>query len=280
MRQTGWGPDGRRAAACITFDHLGEAAEIQIGALPPDTVVGAHPSVTHCLPALLAALAERSTACTFYVETWNYAHYPRALESILEHGHEIGWHGWLHEPWSKSTGSAIADSIAESLHAFERTGIRPRGARPPGGLLGDHSLDLLAQAGFDHVSLAGTRSGLQDGLALLPFAWSTVDGSYYFDSFAKLRVPPGEHAVGAPGLLAAYDRYLDETVASGGLATFVFHVPWQDQPDRVGAVVNLIDRIADDSRIWLASAGEIADWMRAHPDSVPAVQHVDELPAW
>ncbi|RJO70754.1 DUF2334 domain-containing protein [Nocardia panacis] len=274
-----WGPDGRRAAACVTFDHLGEAAEIQIGAWRSDAPVGSHPSVSRQLPDLLAMLDTRSVPCTFFVEAWNYQHYSTALDSIAAHGHEIGWHGWLHEPWYQSTPETVAESLRKSIEVFERYGHRPVGARPPGGLLGDHDLRVLAEVGFEYVSLAGNVTGAQNGLALLPFPWSAVDGAYYLDSFAALREPPGQGAVDLDSMLSAYDAYLERTIAASGLATFVFHVPWQDRPERVAAIATLIDRIAADDRVWLASGEQIARWMLANPDT-PRVRHTDSPPAW
>jgi hypothetical protein len=45
-----WGPDNRRAAVSITFDNLGEAADLERGLWPKDKPLGQHSSVTHSLP--------------------------------------------------------------------------------------------------------------------------------------------------------------------------------------------------------------------------------------
>lgn len=275
-----WGPDGRRAAVSVTFDHLGEAAELQTGQLPADTVVGDHHSVTVELPRLLEMLEAHEHHVTFFVEAWNFDVYPDAVRSIVAAGHEIGWHGWLHEPWYQSSPEQIADALRLSLDAFERLGIRPRGARPPAGLLGGHSLDVLREAGFEYVSLAGSSFGTDDGMPLLSYPWHTVDGSYYIPGFTRLRRPPGDEVVSPVQMLDAYRGVVDETVEAGGCVAFVFHVPWQDDPERIDAIGTLIDTLRADERVWLASGGEIADWLRAHPEDFPKSGHRDEAPAW
>lgn len=275
-----WGPDGRLAAVSVTFDHLGEAAEMQIGQIPRDAAVGDHHSVTTELPNLLNMLSERNHRTTFFVEAWNFDVYPQALRSILDAGHEIGWHGWLHEPWYQSTEEELKESLRLSLAAFERSGITPTGARPPAGLLGPHSLDLLRDAGFEYVSLAGTAYGLDGEMPLLPYPWHVVDGSYYIPGFTRLRRPPGDEPVSPEEMLEAYRSVVDEAVQDGGCVAFVFHVPWQDSPERVAAIGELLDRLAADERVWLASGDQISDWVRSHADDFPRTGHRDEAPAW
>ncbi len=281
MSTTGvWGPDGRRAAVCVTFDHLGEAAEIQAGIRPPDTPLGNDPSVFRDLPNVLELLAGRGVTTTFYVEALNCELYPDALRSIVHSGHSLGWHGWWNEPMYRASPAEAASSMEKTLAAYRALGLRLAGARPPGGLLGEHPLGLYLDAGFDHLSFAGNRYGLADGVPLLPYAWQNIDGCYYFDRFAPLRVPPGRAPVGPQGLLEAHLRQVDAVVGDGGCTSFVFHVPWTDTPERLAVIGELIDRLAADPRVWSASPDEVARWMSDHPADFPAVTHQDEPPAW
>lgn len=276
---SGWGPEEHLAAVSVTFDHLGEAAEMQIGRIPLDAPVGDHHSVTQELPRLLDMLAAHRQRTTFFIEAWNLDVYPEAVRSIIAAGHEVGWHGWLHEPWYQSSSAEIAESVHKSLDAFDRFGIRPRGARPPAGLQGDHSLELLNEAGFDYVSLAGTSFGSAHGLALLPYPWHAVDGAYYVPGFTRLRVPPGDDPVGPDEMLDAYQDLVDEVVDRRGCLAFVFHVPWQDSPEKVAAISTLLDRLSADERVWLASGDAIADAVHENQERFP-IGHRDEVPAW
>ena len=94
------GPAGcARGALCLSFDNLGEAAEIELGA-PGRRTAGAHPTATQALPALLEALNARRLAATFFVEGLNAELYPEALREIDARGHEVAYHAWRHEQWA------------------------------------------------------------------------------------------------------------------------------------------------------------------------------------
>ncbi|MGG1662096.1 polysaccharide deacetylase family protein [Brevibacillus sp. NRS-1366] len=275
-----WGPDGRQATVCLTFDHLGEAADLQAGILTPDTPRGAHPSVSRDLPHLLALLADRDVKATFYIEALNCELYPDALRSIVAAGHSLGWHGWWNEPMYKVGFDEATAIMEKTLAAFDAIGLRLAGARPPGGVLGELPLSLYLDAGFDYLSFSGASYGLTNGVPMLPFAWRNVDGCYYFEQFSRLRVPPGREPVGPRGLLEAHLDYVEQTVSVGGCTSFVFHVPWIDSSERLEAIGELIDRLARDSRLWLASPDEVARWMTDHPGDFPTITHHDEPPVW
>lgn len=275
-----WGPDGRRAAVCVTFDHLGEAAELQAGLIPADTPRGRHRSAVHDLPLILDLLRARGLSTTFYIEALNCELYPESLYSIVGDGHSLGWHGWWNEPTYKLPTREAPEVLERTMAAFEGLGLRPTGARPPGGLLGEHTIDLFRAAGFGHLSLAGAGFGLCDGLPLLPFAWADVDGCYYFEQFAPLGLPPRQRPTGPQGLVDAYRRRIEQTVAAGSCTSFVCHVPWTDRQERLGVIAEVIDALMADDRVWLTSPDDLAQWMVGHPSDFPAIVHHDQPPAW
>ncbi|MCX5345380.1 hypothetical protein [Streptomyces atratus] len=46
-------------------------------------------------------------------------------------------------------------TLERTLAAYDALELRLAGARPPGGLLGEHTVGLYRNAGFGHLSLAG-----------------------------------------------------------------------------------------------------------------------------
>src|SRR3954463_3462492 len=79
---SGWGPDGRRAAVSVTFDNLGEAMDLAIGAWPEDAPVGQHYSITEVLPKILELLDRQGIRCTYFAEGWSAEVYPDALRAL------------------------------------------------------------------------------------------------------------------------------------------------------------------------------------------------------
>jgi peptidoglycan/xylan/chitin deacetylase (PgdA/CDA1 family) len=171
----------------VTFDNLGEAAQLELGMWPADVSEGQHFTVTEVLPRLLDLLATRGMKATFFVEGLNAEIYPRALHTIVAAGHEVAVHAWRHEEWAVLDAKSEAALLERATDAMRGIGIEPRGFRPPGGGLTERTLALLAEHGYDYVSPAGEREGLLEGLAVLPFRWPLVDAYAYLPTFAGLR---------------------------------------------------------------------------------------------
>ncbi len=277
---SGWGPDGAAMAATVTFDHLGEASEVQSGEWG-ERPLGRHPSVSETLPRLLDMMAGLGQTTTFYVEAMNCELYPDAVRSISEAGHDLGWHGWFNEPLYKQSRAAFDVNYGRTLAAFDDLGLRLAGCRPAGGLLGEHSMSTFVDTGFDYLSFSGEAYGLIDGVATLPYAWRNIDGDYYFEKYSRLGHPSSTTPLGVDALLSAHQDYVDRTSSRGAFTSFIFHVPWVDRPERFGAIRELVHRLQEDDRVWLASSAEIATWMKGNPDIVPTVtSHFDAEPAW
>lgn len=171
----------------VTFDNLGEAAQLELGMWPEEVPAGQHFTVVDVLPKLLDLLATRRVQATFFVEGLNAEMYPQALHAIAAAGHEVAVHAWRHEEWAALDAEREAALLGRATDAMRSIGIEPRGFRPPGGGLTGRTLRLLGEHGYSYVSPAGEREGLLEGLAVLPFRWPLVDAYAYLPQFAGLR---------------------------------------------------------------------------------------------
>lgn len=176
-------------AVSVTFDNLGEAAEIEGGAWPSDRSLGEHFSVVEILPRLLDRLHAHGVQATFFVEAINAEINPAALERIRDGGHEVACHAWQHENWG-----ALDPQRERELLERCRDALGPAGFRPPGGQLTERTPALLRELGFTYVSPAGERAGVLDGVAVLPFRWRLIDAYYYLPHFGGLREQHGDPA--------------------------------------------------------------------------------------
>jgi peptidoglycan/xylan/chitin deacetylase (PgdA/CDA1 family) len=263
-------PAGARGALNLTFDNLGEAAELEMGALPADAPLGRHATALETVPRLLERLEERGLGATFFVEGLNAEIYPELLREIDARGHEVAYHAWRHEQWAELTADEQAANLERGVAAFERLGLAIAGMRPPGGQLGAGGTRVLREAGLRYCSPAGAGAGFADGLALLPFEWRHVDASCVLPPLAAAREQIGGCAEPIePG------RFVDWLIAeverlttAGGYMAIVLHpflLGWLGD----GPLAALLDRVASAAAgggVWVAPCAEAAAWVGAHRD--------------
>jgi peptidoglycan/xylan/chitin deacetylase (PgdA/CDA1 family) len=263
-------PRGARAALSLSFDNLGEAAELEMGALPADAPLGRHATALELLPQLLERLAEHRIAATFFVEGLNAELYPELLREIDAGGHEVAYHAWRHEQWADLTAAEQGANLARGIAAFERLGLEIAGLRPPGGQLGEGGTRVLREAGLTYCSPAGAGAGVEDGVSLLPFEWCHLDASCVLPPLAAARkqisgsADPVEPATFVAWLKAEIGRLAE----AGGYMAIVLHpfmLGWLgDEP-----FATLLGHVASAStgdEVWVAGCAEVAEHMSAHPE--------------
>jgi peptidoglycan/xylan/chitin deacetylase (PgdA/CDA1 family) len=213
------------AAVSITFDNLGEAAELELGVWPADRPLGSHFSVQEALPRVLELLASLSIRATFFVEGLNAELYPDALRSIADHGHEVAAHAWRHEQWGILDHDTEAELMARATGALRALGLAPTGFRPPGGGLTDRTPALLQASGYSYVSPEGDRESVGQGLAFLPFRWPLVDAFSFMPQLADMREEMfGSRDPFGPERVSALMREaLHEHAGRGGHLSLIFH---------------------------------------------------------
>ena len=258
-----FGPEQPSSTLVLTFDNLGEAAALERGQLPAGARLGRDPSVTKALPWLLDQLDQHGLIATFFVEAINCELYPDAVGEIVAGGHEVGHHGWAHETWRDLSPQNERDALARGLDAFAKLGLRPRGFRPPGGGLTDHTPALLREHGFEWCSPEGTDPYIDDGLAYVPFDWELVDAYHLMDSFGALRASRGDRE--APRAPAELADWLAHRLAAGGRHTLILH-PFLMLDDAwatgVAEVLSVVAELARDGLTSVVPGGVFAASLR------------------
>ncbi len=162
----GSAPEGLPRAIVLTFDNLGEASALQRGTWDARTPLGQDPSVTRALPRVLDELERHELRATFFVEAINCELNPTALHAIAERGHELGVHGWRHEPWDQLDEVAERELLGRSTRAFANAGLPVRAFRPPGGEGTPHTEALLRAHGYGWWSPVGDAPDVRSELVI------------------------------------------------------------------------------------------------------------------
>lgn len=202
---------------CFTFDNMGEAADVGAGTCAGVDPARPHASLTRGYPALFRMLERQNVRATFFVEGWNGVHHPDAVGEIVQRGHELGMHGWTHEPWSTLDPTRERDLATRATEALTNAaGSPPLGFRAPGGSRTDATEALLLELGYRYDASLGDgnrATRLPAGLPQIPFVWPGVDGYYY------LRPEP-------PHPEQVRDRWLQalaHSIDTGGVFVLICH---------------------------------------------------------
>jgi peptidoglycan/xylan/chitin deacetylase (PgdA/CDA1 family) len=254
----------------LTFDNLGEAAELEMGALAAETELGRHETALEVVPRLLGQLEDRGIAATFFVEGLNAEIYPELLREIDARGHEVAYHAWRHEQWADLTAAEQAANLARGVAAFKPLGLEISGLRPPGGQLGEGGTRVLREAGLRYCSPAGAGAGADGDIALLPFKWRHLDASCVLPPLTAAR----EEMTGSPDpvepgvFLASLETAIDQLGEQGGYLAIVLH-PFMLKWLGAEQLDALLDRVALASRqeeIRVARCVDAAERILSEPE--------------
>jgi peptidoglycan/xylan/chitin deacetylase (PgdA/CDA1 family) len=266
-------PGGARGALCLSFDNLGEAAELELGALGADAPLGDHFTATRVLPRLLDLLRQHNLAATFFVEGLNAELYPEALKAIAADGHEVAYHAWRHEQWGELSTAEQAENLARGISALAAIGLDAAGFRPPGGQLSPGGTEILREAGLRYCSPAGEGAGVVDRIALLPFAWRHVDASCVLPPLGAVReqIAGSADPLDPDGFLAYLEEEIERLSHEGGFATLVLHLPMFDWwgEERLGALLDLLAEANEDGRLWIEPCATVAEHVLGDADAHP-----------
>lgn len=86
--------------------------------------------------ALLDGLYDRGAKATFLLCGYRMVNYPDITQRIFEEGHEIGYHGYSHNPMKDMSRRGIAQELMDSQNLLPQ-GCKPAFLRPPGGFSSD-----------------------------------------------------------------------------------------------------------------------------------------------
>lgn len=97
--------------------------------------------------ALLDGLAQRQVKATFLLCGYRLKDYPKEAKRILEEGHEIGLHGYSHDPMNKMSRQELEKELKDNL-ALLPDGCKPLFLRPPGGASSQMVKDTARELGL------------------------------------------------------------------------------------------------------------------------------------
>lgn len=265
-------PQGKRAAACFSFDVDAEAAVLHEHPQAAQRMsVMSHQSYGPLVgvPRLLRILGRHQVRATFFVPGWTARRYPDTVRAIVDGGHEIAHHGYLHEPLAGADSKTEADWLDRGLEALEAVaGVRPVGYRAPMWELTYNSPRLLAERGFLYdsslmdadvpyeLSVPDSRTSLVE----IPIQWALDD----WEQYCYLPGISGNGLIESPRkALEIWTLEFEALRQEGGCFVMTTHPFLSGRPSRAAALEELIARAAGADDTWVTSLSEIARHIRS-----------------
>ncbi len=270
-----------RHLVCLSFDFGAISLWISRGMTTPTPVSRGEFGVV-AAERILALLAERGIAATWFVPGHTVETYPEICARIHASGHELANHGYAHESPARVSRELEERALLRGSEAIRGiTGAAPRGYRSPAWDLSPHTVELLLQHGFlydssmmghdclpyycrqgDEIPADGpARLGQPTKLIELPISWTLDD----YPHFEFVRMPTYLQQ----GLRRAGDvlenwlddfRYMART-AEWGVLTYTFHPQVVGRGHRMLMLERLIDGLREQGATFVrmdAAAEEFA----------------------
>jgi peptidoglycan/xylan/chitin deacetylase (PgdA/CDA1 family) len=279
-------PDGAKCAVAITFDmdadsilhlHHPKTSITRISAM---SMLRYGPEVA--VPRIVETYKKFDIRQTFFIPAWCIEQYPRAVDCILEGGHEIGHHGYIHEDPNRLSRDEEAYWLRRSIDVIvAATGTRPRGWRAPLYNFSNNSADLLIEEGFAYdASLMGddvpyvlrTETG---EIIELPSHWGMDDWPPFVHSMDL----DYEMQIRSPSQgLEAFREEFDAMWAYGGMWVGVWHPFATGRLARWRQVETMIEYMMGKGGVWFAPLEDIAAHVRSCIDDGSYTPRIDTLP--
>jgi peptidoglycan/xylan/chitin deacetylase (PgdA/CDA1 family) len=279
-------PDGKRTAVCLSFDvdaesvmHLGFRDEADNRVVTRSEMrYDAHVAV----PRLLAIFRNHDIRQTFFVPGWCLEAYPAMVRAILDDGHEIAHHGYIHESGNKLTPENERYWFARGFAAVEKaTGRKPVGFRAPSYAFSRHTLEIMIDHGMIYdASMMGhdvpyILQHPKGEIVELPSQRALDDWSYFvtgrdFNWMLPLQTP--EHA------FSIYRAEFDAARRHGGVWIAVWHPFATGRLSRAEAMDALIDHMKSAGGTWFATMEEIARHAAAARADGSWQPYIDPMP--
>jgi peptidoglycan/xylan/chitin deacetylase (PgdA/CDA1 family) len=266
-------PNGKKAAVAWSFDIDAESPilfENPSWAARLSTMSHQMFGPLVGVPRFLDLLERHGQKSTFFVPGFTAERYPDVIRSVVDAGHEIGHHGYLHEPLRDMTAAAEGKLIDKGLDALEKVaGVRPLGFRAPWGEMSYLTPALLADRGFIYDSTlmdfdspylfdVGDNSGRT--LVELPIHWATDDWEQYawipgYDDSRPIESPAKVHEM--------WWLEIEAQIRYGGLVNLINHPFVSGRASRIFAMEQMLERLLADDRIWFTTLGEMASYVNS-----------------
>ena len=255
-------PGGARVAVALSFDCDHETSTLRAAERSPGKLSQGQYGNRQGVPRIRRLLEKHGLPATFFVPAVVAMLYPDEQRTLVDAGHEVGIHGWIHERNSILSPESERELQMRSADVLERvTGRRPVGIRTPSWDFSQHTLAISREMGllYDSSLMADDdpyeiiEDGEPTGMVELPVEWIRDDAVYLnMDRFSALRpyTPPS-------AVLEIFKAEFDGACEERGLFLLTMHPHIIGHRSRIRLLEELIEYIKG-RQVWFATHADVA----------------------
>ncbi|MBJ3777022.1 polysaccharide deacetylase family protein [Acuticoccus mangrovi] len=262
LKPTSW-PGGARCAVALSFDCDHETNELRDGGRSIGRMSWGEFGARVGIERVLACLDRHGVPATFFTPAVAALLHPDEPKRLVDAGHEIGIHGWIHELNSVLPAETERELMLRSADVLEKlTGVRPCGMRTASWDFSPSTLTIQREMGllYDSSLMADDecyellQNGEPTGIVEIPVEWIRDDGAY----LTMLRMgglrpytPPRE-------VLQIFIDEFDAAWEDGGLFQLTCHPHVVGYRSRILILEELLRHIKAKGSSWFATHADVA----------------------
>jgi peptidoglycan/xylan/chitin deacetylase (PgdA/CDA1 family) len=266
LRPTRW-KDGARVCVALSFDPDHETSTLRMGSVSPGQLSQGEYGYRVGVPRILDLLRRHDIKASFFVPGVVALLHPDEQRRVVDEGHEIGMHGWIHERTSVLPQDVERDLMRRAYDTLTKiSGQVPVGVRVPSWDFSANTLGLIRELGllYDSSLMADdepyelVEDGVPTGVVELPVEWIKDDAPYLnMARFEAIRpyTPPS-------GVLEIFKTEFDGAVAENGLFLLTMHPHIIGHRSRMAILETLVAHIKATPGVWFATHEEVARYCK------------------
>ncbi len=258
-------PGGARVAVALSFDSDHETTTLRWGSDSPGTLSANQYGARKGIPRILDFLKRHDIPASFYVPGVTALLHPDEQRRIIDAGHEIGIHSWIHEMNSTLPPRDEREIQMRAADTLEQVcGVRPVGIRTPSWDFSPVTLAITREMGllYDSSLMADdepyelVEDGEPTGIVEIPVEWIRDDMPYFSFDFrrqSRPHTPPG-------GALEIFKAEFDAAYREGGLFQLTMHPHIIGHRSRMAMLDQLAEYIRGHHKVWFGTHAAVARW--------------------